>query len=258
MSLYCETFGTGQRVVLIHGWAMHSGIWRDFAEQLAQHYQVTCVDLAGHGRSASVSPFTLAKLTDALAASLPDEPCCWLGWSLGATVALEIARRFPERVSRLILVAGNPCFLQRDDWAGMSATVLDSFAANLQANAQATLVRFLSIQVMALPNAKALSKTLKTAVLAYPVPDTETLNGGLAILKTADLRPTLAQLSVPLLVILGKKDSLIPVAIGQQLMQLAPTASIYVLEHAAHVPFLSHPQEVLKQITQFMDDYVAG
>jgi pimeloyl-[acyl-carrier protein] methyl ester esterase len=258
MSLYSATFGSGKRVILIHGWAMHSGIWRDFAGQLAQNYQVTCVDLPGHGHSGKLTPFTLEHITDALMAALPDEPCCVLGWSLGAAVALELARRFPERVSGVILVAGNPCFLQRDNWAGMQTAVLDSFAAHLQANTQMTLVRFLSIQVMTLPNAKALAKTLKTAVLECAAPDAQTLQGGLDILKDSDLRTTLAGVNVPVLVVLGKKDSLVPVAVGSQITRLAPTAQVHILEHAAHIPFLSHPQEVLGLVTQFMDNDVVG
>ena len=42
--IYHQTFGKGKPIVLVHGWAMHSGIWQDFARQLAQQYQVTCID----------------------------------------------------------------------------------------------------------------------------------------------------------------------------------------------------------------------
>ncbi|MBS4051006.1 MAG: pimeloyl-ACP methyl ester esterase, partial [Methylomonas sp.] len=34
---------------MLHGWAMHTGVWRDFARRLAEYYQVICVDLPGHG-----------------------------------------------------------------------------------------------------------------------------------------------------------------------------------------------------------------
>lgn len=241
---------------MIHGWAMHSGIWLDFAQCLAAHYQVTLVDLPGHGHSGPLSPFTLETITDALVQTLPDEPCCWLGWSLGTAVVLEMARRFPERVKGLVLVAGNPCFLRQEDWPGMRVDVLDSFAANLSQDLQATLTRFLAIQVMTLPNAKELAKSLKNIVLSRPVPLAESLQGGLDILKTADLRPALAALTVPVLVILGNKDSLVPVAVGTAIKACQPTVQLQVLEQAAHTPFLSHPDEMLKWLVDFMENDV--
>jgi pimeloyl-[acyl-carrier protein] methyl ester esterase len=252
MKLYSETFGSGEPLVLLHGWAMHSGIWHDFALALAQHYQVTCVDLAGHGYSAPLPCFDLASITEALAETLPDKPSYWLGWSLGASISLAMAQRFPARVCGVILMAGNPCFMQQPDWAGVSTAVLTQFADQLQHNAYATLTRFLSIQVMRLPEAKTLSKTLKSAVLARPAPDTASLHGGLLILQSADLRPALTQLSVPLLILLGQRDSLVPVAIAPLLAQSAPHAQIHVVTGAAHVPFLSHSDEVVAKIRAFI------
>ncbi|MDD5272785.1 MAG: pimeloyl-ACP methyl ester esterase BioH [Methylovulum sp.] len=252
-NLHIQTLGQGKPIVMIHGWAMHSGIWRDFAEQLAAHYHVTLVDLPGHGHSEALAPFTLEAIIDSLVNTLPEPPCCWLGWSLGATVVLELARRYPERVSSLVLVAGNPCFLGSDTWPGMRLAVLDTFAANLQADAHATLLRFLAIQVMALPNAKALTKALKTAVLACPAPDAQTLQGGLDILKDTDLRASFAGLKIPVLVVLGKKDSLIPAALSQHFPQLLPTVQVQVVDQAAHIPFLSHPQELLQMLVTFME-----
>ena len=132
--LYSETFGTGKPITLVHGWAMHSGIWRGFAKALAQHYQVTCVDLPSHGRSEKITPFTLEAVSDTLVNALPNESSCCLGWSLGATVVLDIARRYSERVNSLILLAGNPLFVSSEQWAGVKSSVLDDFATSLSTN----------------------------------------------------------------------------------------------------------------------------
>ena len=127
--------------MLVHGWAMHSGIWRDFALHLAQNYRVTCIDMPGHGRSGKVDAFTLEQVGDALVDAVSDDNSCWLGWSLGATVALDIARRYPERVNSLVLLAGNPSFTQTAQWPGMKVDVLDTFAGQLHADCQATGLR---------------------------------------------------------------------------------------------------------------------
>ncbi len=287
--IHLETFGEGKPIVLVHGWAMHTGIWREFAMQLAQNYQVTCVDLPGHGRSEAIDPFTLPQISAELVKIIPPSPpftkggieqfpvsgderteqsppfvkggaggICWLGWSLGATVALDIAGRYPERVSSLILLAGNPSFISSGlgapAWPGMAIRLLDAFAEQLNENCQTTLLRFLSLQVNGLPDRKELLKALKTAVFECAAPDTNTLQGGLNLLKQADLRPVLAELHSPVSVILGGLDTLVPVAVGQNMRQLLPSLELNIIDRAGHVPFLSHSRETLALISRFMDE----
>jgi pimeloyl-[acyl-carrier protein] methyl ester esterase len=252
--IHIQTLGTGKTIVLVHGWAMHSGIWGQFAQQLALQFRVICVDLPGHGYSQSLEPFELAQVSKMLAEAVDEPVVCWLGWSLGASIVLDIATRFPERVKSLILLAGNPRFLRTSDWPGMSEPVLDGFAENLRQNTSATLLRFLSLQINTdLPEQKAVLKDLKHAVQQRSTPDWPTLQGGLQILKTADFRESLADLNKPVSVILGDRDTLVPVAIGQKLLALSPNIQLTVLHKAGHVPFLSHTQEVLSAINVFME-----
>lgn len=256
--IHQQTFGKGKPIVLVHGWAMHSGIWRKFAEQLAQNYQVTCIDLPGHGRSEKIASFTLDRISDALVNAVPEESSCWLGWSLGATMVLEIANRFPERVNSLVLLAGNPLFTQTAQWQGMNIDLLDAFAGKLNEDCQGTLLRFLSLQVSNLPDYKTILRGLKSTVLECDAPDKDTLQGGLDILKHADLRPALSGINVPVAVILGTRDTLVPVSAGQNMQALAPWITLNIIDKAGHVPFLSHPQNVLAIISRFMDNNVPG
>jgi pimeloyl-[acyl-carrier protein] methyl ester esterase len=261
--IHQETFGEGKSIVLVHGWAMHSGIWRGFAEQLAQHYRVTLIDLPGHGHSGRIDPFTLARISTEIIQVVQVESSCWLGWSLGATVVLDIAARYPDRVSSLVILAGNPFFsnysiasrsLESTDWPGMSVQLLDDFADQLNNNCQATLLRFLSLQVKGLPDHKAFLNALKTTLFECDAPDAHTLQGGLQILKQSDLRPVLSQLMIPVSVILGGLDTLVPATVGQKMQQLLPTLELNIIDRAGHVPFLSHSRETLAIISRFMDE----
>lgn len=247
IKIHQETFGQGKPVVLVHGWAMNTGIWRDFAKALAKSYRVTCVDLPGHGRSQKISPFNLQSISEVLLESVSNEPCCWLGWSLGAAVVLDIADRFPERCKSLILLAGSPRFTQMDHWPGVTPQILKTFSESLSADSQAAILRFFSVQ-LALSNYKELM-----AVSEYKAPDDETLLQGLGILEEADLRPALARLTLPVSAILGDKDTLIPVAVGQSMKELLPALELNSIENAGHVPFLSHREKVLSLISRFMD-----
>lgn len=251
VKIYQQSIGRGPTIVLVHGWAMHSGIWQSFAEQLAKRYQVICLDLPGHGQSDTLNHFNLSDISAALVAAVPEGQFCWLGWSLGATVVLDIAQRYPDKVSSLVLLAGNPMFTQSQHWSGMRVDLLEAFATQLNVDCQATLLRFLSLQVNQLPDFKALIKKLKTAVLEFPAPAEHTLQGGLEILKTADLRTALAKTKVPVSVILGTRDTLVPVSVGQQIQGLAPNIELNIIDKAGHVPFLSHAQEIIDIISQF-------
>jgi len=252
--IHLETYGKGKPIVLVHGWAMHAGIWREFAKQLAQNYRVTCIDLPGHGRSETIDPFTLERISGELVKAVPEQRCCWLGWSLGATVVLDIADRYPERVSSLVLLAGNPSYTQTQQWPGMDTGLLDDFAGHLNKDCQATLLRFLSLQVNGLPDRKGLLKALKESVFECDAPDENTLQGGLSILKEADLRPVLSGLTIPVAVILGGLDTLVPLAVGQKMQQLLSSLELNIIDRAGHVPFLSHSRETSAIISRFMDE----
>lgn len=251
--IHTETFGYGKPIALVHGWAMHSGLWRSFAKELAKSYQVTLIDLPGHGRSEAVTPFTLETVGRALVDAIPDQPSCWLGWSLGAAFVLEIARHFPERVDKLVLLAGTPCFVKKPGWPGMDERVLDSFAESLQQDSQATLLRFLSLQIKGVDDQKSAFETLKTLVFETPAPDQLTLQEGLVILKQTDLRPEFASIKVPVSIVLGQLDTLIPVAVAGKIQELLPEVDLTIIDRAGHVPFLSRQGVVVGAIRHFMD-----
>jgi len=250
IKIHKEVYGQGKPIVLIHGWAMHTGIWRKFAERLAGHYQVTCLDLPGHGLSETVEPYTLDNIVKVLIEQMPVQPCCVLGWSLGASVALAIAEKYPERVNSLILLAGNPLFVQKKDWAGVRSKMLTEFSNNLQLNCQHTLIRFLALQVNNLPDGKAILKELKKTVQECDAPAESVLKSALELLKHADLRKVLVALRCPVVVIQGDKDSLIPLQVSQNMKAIKPEINVNIIEGAGHVPFLSNQSKVIEIINQ--------
>ncbi len=252
MFIHTETYGAGEPVLLIHGWAMHTGIWRTFAKQLAQHYQVICVDLPGHGHSEKLPQFTLENISNQLQKILPVSLCTLVGWSLGGAVALDLATRFPERIKNLVVIGSNPCFVKTPTWAGMKQATLEKFTADLTADCRGTLLRFLSLQVKGLQDYKGVLKELKTALHDCEPPTVEILQGGLEVLQQQDLRPQLTKLHCPVQVILGSHDTLVPVAVGEQMLNLNPRLRVSIINRAGHVPFLSHQAELIAVLKEFM------
>lgn len=282
MSLHVETLGTGAPLLLIHGWGMHSGMWGQVAEQLAQTHTVHCVDLPGHGHSNLPSPvygrgvggegfgqealsLTLSRkqereqtLLDNIVAQFATqfvEPITVVGWSLGGQVALRWAQLHPAQVNKLVLVATTPCFVQQENWScAMAADTLQEFASALIQNHAQTLKRFLALQLRGSENERELLLDLRARLFAHGEPDVAALKGGLDILRDTDMRSQLAQITQRTLIIAGERDTLTPYAASEFVAQAMPNASLQVIEGAAHAPFLSHPHVFMQHIKSFLDE----
>lgn len=102
----CECFGEGPPVVLIHGWGVDRTVLAPLARALSAEHRVLLVDLPGHGASAPpVDAVSIEGLASAIAALLPTcelERPIVVGHSLGALIALEIARRGDARAAVLL------------------------------------------------------------------------------------------------------------------------------------------------------------
>ncbi|NYT06028.1 MAG: alpha/beta hydrolase [Methanomicrobiales archaeon] len=108
-----RAFGEGPPLVLIMGFAGTLDMWGVRAlQEFARSYRVIVFDNRGMGRSTSSGKeYTVSLCADdtaGLMAALGIEEAHVLGWSMGADIALELARRHPERVAKLVLYAADP------------------------------------------------------------------------------------------------------------------------------------------------------
>ncbi len=254
MNLWHQTTGAGQPLLLVHGWGMNSAVWQPVLAQLEQHYQVTLVDLPGHGDSELLpAQQTLSSWAQAVADIAPVN-AIWLGWSLGGLVALQAAA---EDVSMqgLLMMAATPCFAQRDTWpAAMPVKTLDQFADSLHRDVQTTLTRFLSLQVQGCENSRDLLKQLRAAFSSKPSATPSALDTGLGFLHDSDLRGELAASSLPIRFILGQKDTLVPARVAPSLAALNDALAVHIVDGAGHVPFISHTDICLQQLAMLVDD----
>ncbi len=235
-------------LIYLHGWGLHGGIWAENAARLPG----LTPDLPGYGNVVTVSPYSAESLADALAATLQDGSAV-CGWSLGGMVALALAARHPHKVAKLVLVATNPVFVSRPDWPhGLAPDVLSEFARALDQDYRATLLRFLSLQARGGDQARAVIERLRERVFLRGEPAAETLAAGLQLLRNVDLRPALAQVQCPVLVVHGAYDGLCPPPAGYWLAEHLPDARLAMHERAAHAPFLSHPDWFVAEMRSFL------
>ena len=252
MSLHVKTIGSGEPLVMLHGWGMHGGIWNGTVASLAENFEVHSVDLPGHGASTLCDSFSLDSVVDLLDARF-EQPVCVMGWSLGGIVAQHWAAREPEKINRMVLVSTTPSFAQHDDWvSGMPQEMLEQFAAELEKNFAATLRRFLALQVRGSEGERELLSTLREKLFSRGEPHMDALRGGLDILRYADLRSTLLTIKQPALVIAGQRDRLTPPEASYYLAESMPNARMTEIASAAHAPFLSHPDMFIDHVKSFL------
>src|SRR5207253_11089841 len=123
MTVHIETVGRGAPLIMLHGWAMHSGLWTPLLSPLTNHFQLHLVDLPGHGHSGAVEPYTLDEITGAVARALDTvrSPLTLLGWSLVGAVALAWALAAPSRMAGPTCPGPRPASVRRPAWPNARA-----------------------------------------------------------------------------------------------------------------------------------------
>jgi pimeloyl-[acyl-carrier protein] methyl ester esterase len=250
-----ESVGDGPPLVLLHGWAMHSGVWGAIVAQLAQHYRVHLVDLPGHGRSTPIEPCTLDGMVAAVDSALEAEarPLAVLGWSMGGLVAMRWALACPDRVHRLILLCTTPRYVAGPDWPhAMAPETLARFADELRVSWKATVQRFLALQVHNSEHGRAALVEMREQLWTRGEPSRSVLSATLDVLATSDLRVEAARISQPTLVIAGGRDTLCLPAAGRWLGWTIPGARFEEIQGAGHAPFLSHRVRLAAMLEDFL------
>jgi pimeloyl-[acyl-carrier protein] methyl ester esterase len=254
MSLYIETRGTGPiPLVMIHGWAMHGGVFSSLVDALAKHCTMHLVDLPGHGYSRdSDLPLDPSICAHAIAKATP--PAAWLGWSLGGFVALRGALELPQHVRGLAMLCATPRFVSAADWPqGRDQALVQQLAIDLETDYHATVDRFLTLEAMGSRDPRTELRHLRAEVFSRGEPKLRVLQEGIRILDQTDLRAELPQLkqgnswwSA------GRLDRLV----HPDAMQWSAEASqgeFHVIAHAGHAPFLSHADAVAQALLPWLE-----
>ena len=241
---------------LLHGWALNLHVWDHITESLEQAYQVTRIDLPGHGKSAPINDgdFTLDSVAEIIAGTI-EQDTMLAGWSLGGLVAIKLAQLHPQLIKKLVLVASSPQFASADSWShGIKKTIIEGFAKDLKDNYRETIMRFIALQTFGSEQAKPVVRELRNKVFASGEPHLESLFQGLKILQNAKLWGEAREISCPTLILLGEKDTLIPEDSGIETQNAIPGSQLEIIKGAGHAPFLSHPREFNEIVNRFLKE----
>lgn len=221
--------GAAASVVLLHGLFDSAKGWRGLPQRLSRMGLVVhAPDLPGHGDS-DEDAGGLDEMTERLRADLPEGPLSLVGHSLGAVLAVRLARLLGARVARLVLIAP----------AGIGARInADFLDGMLAAETPAALARALAL-LDTLPPGDSLLAT-ELARLSQRRAPLAALVRRLAHrgMQQIDLIPEIEILAAPVRVIWGTGDRILD---WRDVALLPSHVAIHLVRGAGHLPHLAAP-----------------
>jgi 3-oxoadipate enol-lactonase len=244
--------GSGDAVVLLHGFPLTRAIWDDQADALAKRHRVIRPDLRGMGGSTpSDGPYLMESLAGDIAAVL-DACGVWhasiVGHSLGGYVALAFARMYAERVDRLALVCSRLAADSEQIAAGRkvladtierdgSGVTLDDLAVGMfspktwQARPD-VVARYR--EIVANNGPKGLASMLRGMAQRSPSDDIA------------------GDLTMPVLVLAGTHDRLLSIEEAGSTAAAFVDSELVVLEQSGHLPMLEQPDETTAALERWL------
>jgi 3-oxoadipate enol-lactonase len=241
LRLAFETHGSGEPLILIHGYPLTRVIWHPLLASL-KGVQAILPDVRGFGESEGAAPgFGMEELAadvNALLDHLQIERAFLAGHSMGGYIALAFARRYPQRVKGLALIASQA-----------AADPPERRAARLET---AERIAREGVTFVAESMSQALTPDESLRPLLFTLIARQHPQALIAALHAMAQRPdSLAVLQsgeFPLLLVHGQADSLIPLARAQEIRAAVPRARLIELPGVGHVPMMEAPQRTAQAL----------
>jgi pimeloyl-ACP methyl ester carboxylesterase len=257
--------GSGPALLLLHGLGCDHTTWVPVIDSLARRYTVIAPDLLGHGQSdkprADYSVGGYANGMRDLLTVLGIDRVSVVGHSFGGGVAMQFAYQFPERTERLILVGSGG--LGPEVSPAIRAITTPGFQ---QAMGVLTLpgVRHAGragLRALAATGIRATRDLAEVAEIYDSFKDPRTRAAIRHVVRAVvDWRGQIVTMSdraylteaMPMCVVWGRNDLVIPVRHANHAATLAPTARVEIIPNAGHFPHKDHPQRFVKIVNDFI------
>jgi pimeloyl-ACP methyl ester carboxylesterase len=257
--------GTAPVLLLLHGLGCDHTSWHPVLDTLARRYTVIAPDLLGHGQSAKPrADYSVGGYANGmrdLLTVLGVDKVTVVGHSFGGGVAMQFAYQFPERTERLVLVA--PGGVGPEVTAFIRAITLPGYhqamgLLTLPGIRHAGTAGLRALAATGIPAARDLGEVARIydsfkdpharAAIRHVVRSVVDLKG--QIVTMVD-RAYLTQ-AMPILVVWGEEDRVIPVRHADNVRAIAPGAVVQVLPNSGHFPHRDHPQRFVKALNDFV------
>lgn len=240
--------GMGPDLVVLHSLLTDRHSFDRILTELSESYTVHLIDLPGFGSTALVEPDIrlYGRLIGRYLVEHLEAPATLMGNGLGGFVALATAIAEPAAVARLVVVGAGP---------GFSGDQKQAFSAMEQRAGELGMAGIIEVAVRRIFTEEFLAQhpdhyerrrlvLLETPVAAFR-------NACLALYDT-DLTDDLADLQMPVLIVVGTDDQATPPAMARRLHELLADSELIELEGVAHGPQLQDPERFMAAISPFL------
>lgn len=257
--LALQRSGHGPALMLLHGFTGNGGSVAGLARALANDFDVVAPDLPGHGRSvdrAALPAYDFETCLDDLAATLDatgHRSAHWLGYSMGARLALGCAVRHPSRVESLVLLAGRAGIRDPAERAARGAAD-EALAARIEACGVEPFVDEWLAQPLFATMRRLGPQFMARERAARLANDATGLASSLRALGPAAQPPlfdSLPRVTMPVLLVAGALDARF-VAVAHELARGLPRAEVCVIPDAGHAAHLEQPEAFLRVVREFL------
>jgi 3-oxoadipate enol-lactonase len=244
VDLYYEVYGQGKPVIFLHGFPFDHTIWNSLVPLMESEARLILPDLRGFGRSPVTDDVYTMRLLAEDVRHLMDrlalEKAVLVGHSMGGYVALAFSHAYPARVCGLGLVATQAAADSPERRQARYKT------AEAVAHKGSRVVA--SDMVSSLTPNKDLVKPIQNLILqAQPAGIVGALKG---MAERSEMTGSLSDISVPVVVVAGLADQLLPLEKMQTMAQMLPKGWLVEVEGAGHMVMMEAPEQVAGALRQ--------
>jgi len=247
--------GVGKVIVLLHGFTESLKIWTGFSTQLSKKYRVITIDLPGHGKSDCFDKVhTMELMADLIYATLKKlkvGKCLMVGHSMGGYVTLAFAAKYPKMLKGFGLFHSH-CFP-------------DSSAEQENRNRTIAIVNQDKFSYVAqfIPSLfpvavhKKFSKQIERLIQRASKMEKEGIVAALEGMKVRkDQSGLLKNTTLPVLFILGQKDSRVPLARLWEMIAMPAVSEVLLLRECGHMGYIEASDETFNTLLGFVRKYL--
>ncbi len=258
--VHYEAYGRGRPILLLHGWLGSWALWRSTIAELGKEFRTYALDFWGFGesdaQSANFSVDNFVLLVNEFMERLGIVKAPLVGHSMGGSVSLGAAIRYPEKIVKVIVI-GSPIvgsslrqplrLAAFDGWLRLSESAPFLFSTFMNGVLRPSLRVYAHLLAK---DGRALAQMMDA--------DLAGLTGGpffesISTLRRIDLRNHLSALQMPVLGIYGKKDLIVHPGQSKVLRQYAPPSKIAWFEDSGHFPMLDEAPRFHQTVRDFLN-----
>ena len=251
--------GRGVRPMLFaHGFGCDQNMWRFVTPAFEDDYRIVLFDYVGSGKSdlraynpgkySSLDGYVQDVLDVCEALRLSD--VIFVGHSVSSVIGLLASIREPRLFARLILVGPSPCYIDDPPYyrGGFGRADIEGLLDLMERN-YIGWANFLAPTVMKNPERPDLARELEESFCST---DPRIARRFAEATFLSDNRADLAEVRVPSLIMQCSEDAIAPAEVGDYLSRHLPGSTLRVLGATGHCPHMSHPEETVRVIKEYL------